>query len=137
MAVKSFNSCIALCNFIITICTSNTSILTTQVPLKSGGTEINSGPKKKYVITFCHLNLNRLTGHSRLFKGTFNPLQPGIAFQHQALMGSLRLSLLHTILTFLLCLSETFLYSTILQNDETININGYSLLGVNHPNKIK
>ena len=44
--VKSFNSCIALCNYIITICITITSILTTQVLLKSRDIEINQEPKK-------------------------------------------------------------------------------------------
>ena len=46
MVVKSFNSCIALLNNIITIYISIDSIRTTQVLLKSGDIEINPGPKK-------------------------------------------------------------------------------------------
>ena len=37
----------------------------------------------------------------------------------------------------ILCLSETVLDSTIPHNDENINISGYSLLRVDHPNNIK
>ena len=37
----------------------------------------------------------------------------------------------------IVCLSETFLDSTIPNNDENININGYSLLRVDHPDNIK
>ena len=37
----------------------------------------------------------------------------------------------------IICLSETFLDSTIPHNDKNININGYSLLRIDHPNKIK
>ena len=36
MVAKAFSSCIALCNYIVTICISMTSILTTQVLVKSG-----------------------------------------------------------------------------------------------------
>ena len=43
---KSSKSCIALCNYIITIFISNTSIRTAQVLLKSDDIEINPGLKK-------------------------------------------------------------------------------------------
>ena len=46
MVAKSFNPCIAPCNYIITIYISITSILTTQVLLKSGDIDTNPGPKK-------------------------------------------------------------------------------------------
>ena len=49
MVTKAFSSYIALCNFI-----SMTSILTTQVLIKSGDTEANPGPKKSSVIKFSH-----------------------------------------------------------------------------------
>ena len=42
---KSFNSSIALCNYIITICIRITSILKSEVLLKSGDTETNPGHK--------------------------------------------------------------------------------------------
>ena len=54
MAAKTFSSCIALCNYIVTICISMTSILTTQVLVKSGDTEANPGPKKLSIIKFSH-----------------------------------------------------------------------------------
>ena len=41
MVAKSFNSCIALCNYIIRICISITSILTNKVLLKLGDIETN------------------------------------------------------------------------------------------------
>ena len=63
MVVKSFNSCITLCNYIITICISITSILTTQVLLKSGDSETNSGPKRSSAIRFYHWILNGLAAH--------------------------------------------------------------------------
>ena len=46
MTAKSFDSFIVFCNYVTTICTSITSILTTQVPLKSGDIEIHPEPKK-------------------------------------------------------------------------------------------
>ena len=63
MVAKSFNSFIALCNYIITICISITSILSTQVLLISGDIETKPGPKKSSVIKFCHWNLNGLAAH--------------------------------------------------------------------------
>ena len=55
MVSKPFNSCIALCNYIITICISINSILTTQVLLISGDTETNPGLKN-------HLPSSSVTG---------------------------------------------------------------------------
>ena len=62
MVAKSFNSCIALCNYIIiiTIYISIISILTTQVLLKSEDIETNPGPKKLSTNKICSWNLNRL-----------------------------------------------------------------------------
>ena len=54
MVAKAFSSCIALCNYIVTICISMTSILTTQVLVKSGDTEANPGPKKSSIIKSSH-----------------------------------------------------------------------------------
>ena len=63
MVRKFLNSCIALCNYIIAICISITSILATQVQPKSGDIETNPGPKKLSTIMFCHWNLNELAAH--------------------------------------------------------------------------
>ena len=57
MVAKSFNSRIVLCNYIATICISIASIMTTELLLKSGDTEINPGPKKSSAIKFCRGNL--------------------------------------------------------------------------------
>ena len=63
MPAKSFNPCIAPCNYVITIYISITSILITQLLLKSGDIETNPGPKKSSAIKFCHWNLNGLAAH--------------------------------------------------------------------------
>ena len=60
MIGKSFSSYIALCNYIIAICTDNTSILKTQLVLKSNDIQINAGPKKSSAIKFCLWNLSEL-----------------------------------------------------------------------------
>ena len=118
MLAKSFNPCIAPRNYIITIYISITSILTTQVLLKSGDIETNPGPKKSSAIKFCHWNLNRLAAH-----------------------GFVKVPLIQAFITThnfdIVYLAETFLDSTIPHDDENININGYSLLRVDHPNNIK
>ena len=72
MVTKSSNSCIALCNYIITIYVRITSILTTQVLLKYGDIEINLGSKKLFSIKFCNWNLIKRTVCSWLWRCTFN-----------------------------------------------------------------
>ena len=118
MVEKSFNSCIGLCNFVITICISITSILKTQVLLISGDIETNPGPKKSSAIKFCHWNLNGLAAHDFVKV----PLIEAFTITHNL---------------DIVCLSGTFLDSTIPRNDENININGCSLLRVDHSNNIK
>ena len=118
MVAKSFNSCIDLCYSIITICVSIISILITQVLLKSGDIEIDSGPKKSSAIKFYHSNLNGLATHDFV-----------------------KVSLLDVFITAhnfdIVYLRETVLDSTIPHNDENININGYSSLRVDHLNNVR
>ena len=118
MPAKSFNPCIAPCNYIITTYISITNILTTQLLLKSGDIETNPGPKKSSAIKFCHWNLNGLAAH-----------------------GFVKVPLIEAFITThnfdIVCLAETLLDSKIPHDDENININGYSLLTVDHPNNIK
>ena len=86
--------------------------------LRSGDVETNPGPKKSSVIKFCHWNLNGLAAHDFL-----------------------KVSLIEAFITThnfdIICLSETFLDSTVSQHDEDIMINGYSLLRVDHPSNSK
>ena len=118
MVAKSFNSCIALCNYIITICISITSILTTQALLKFSDIETNSGPKKSSAIKFRLWNLNGL-----------------VAYEFVKVLLIEGFSTTHNF--DIACLSQFFLDSTIFRNDENININSCSLLRVDHPNDIK
>ena len=107
-----------LCNYIITIYISITGILKTQVQLKPGDIETNPGLKKSSAIKFFPWNLNGLTAHDFV-----------------------QVSLIEASITMhnfdIACLSATFLDSNISHNEECINISGYSLLRVNHPNSIK
>ena len=67
---------------------------------------------------FCYLNLNGIGAHD-----------------------SVKVPLIEAFITAhnfdILCLSVPFLDSTVTYNDENININGYSLLRVDHLNNIK
>ena len=94
MIAKSFNSCIGLRNYIITICNSITSILKTQVLLISGDIETNPGPKILSAIKFCHWNLNRLPAQDFVKVALIEAFIPTHNFD-------------------IICLSETFLDSTI------------------------
>ena len=115
---KSSKSCIALCNYIITIFISNTSIRTAQVLLKSDDIEINPGLKKSSDIKFCHCNLNGMAAHDFVKVPLIDAFITTPTFD-------------------IACLSGTFLDSTIPHNDENININRYSLLRFDHSNNIK
>ena len=86
--------------------------------LLSGDIETNPCPKRSPNIKFCHWNLNGLAAHNFI-----------------------KVSLVEAfILTNnfdLVCLTQTFLDSTIPNDDVKIQINGYSLLRADHPNDIK
>ena len=86
----------------------------TYLLLRSGDVETNLGPKKSSVIKFCHWNLNGLAAHDFL-----------------------KVSLIEAFITThnfdIICLSETFLDSTVSQHDENIMIKGYSLLRAEQP----
>ena len=69
----------------------------------SGDIEINPGPKTKNQISFCHRNLNGLAAHN---------------FTKVSLLQAL--SVIHDY--DIICLSETFLDSSISNDDETITI---------------
>ena len=83
-----------------------------------GDIEVNPGPKRSFNIKFCHWNLSGLAAHDFI-----------------------KVPLIEAFITTnnfdIVCLSETFLDSTILDGDENIQINGYSLLRTNHPNDSK
>ena len=86
--------------------------------LLSGDIETNPSPKRSSNIKFCHWNLNGLAAHDFI-----------------------KVPLVEAFITSnnfdLVCLSETFLDSTIPNNDINIQISRYSLLRADHPNDIK
>ena len=84
---------------------------------RCGDIEANPGPKYSS-LTFCHWNLNGLTAHD-----------------------SIKISLLQTYITQhnydIICLSETFLNSSIETNDDRISIDEYNLIRADHPSDSK
>ena len=80
--------------------------------------EVNLGPKRSSNIKSYHWNYNGLAAHD--------------------FIKMLLVEAFITTTNFdIVCLSETFLGSTIPCDDKNIQINGYSLLGGDHPNDIK
>ena len=86
--------------------------------VNSGNIETNPDPRKFSPIKFCHWNLNGLAAHDFIKV----PLLEAFISTHNF---------------DILCLSETFLSSTIDFNDGNININGYSILRADHPSNNK
>ena len=82
-----------------------------------GEIEENPGPKYSS-LTFCHWNLNGLTAHD-----------------------SAKISLSQAYITQhnydIICLTETFLNSSILSDDSKIKIDGYNLIRSDHPSDSK
>ena len=82
-----------------------------------GDIEKNPGPKYSS-LKFCHWNLNGLTAHD-----------------------SIKISLLQAYIIQnnydIICLSETFLNSSIQTNDDRISIDGYNLIRADHPSDSK
>ena len=84
----------------------------------SGDIEVNPGPKRSSNSKCCHWNLNGIVAHYFIKVPLVN------AFIRSNNFG-------------IVCLSETFLDSTIANDDVNIQINDYSLLRVDHSNDIK
>ena len=81
--------------------------------LESDDIETNPGPRKSF-LKFCNWNLNGLAAHDFVKM----PLIEAFITTHNF---------------DIICLSETFLDSSIDISDTRININGYSLLRADHP----
>ena len=86
--------------------------------LQSGVIEINPGPKKSSRLNFCHWNLNGIAAH-----------------------GFVKVTLIEVFVKAnnidIICLSETFLVSTIPLNDGRLYIKGYSMTRADHPSNTK
>ena len=86
--------------------------------VQHGDIEINPGPQKKLPKYFscCHWNVNRLLAHNKISLLTaYNTI-------HQY---------------DVICISETFLDSSVLLDDHNPSIQGYSLIRADHPDNVK
>ena len=86
--------------------------------IRSGDIETNPGPKKQSCLKFFHWNLNGLAAHDFI---KLPLIEAYIATNNFDIV----------------CLSETFLDSSIPNDDHRINIAGYSLLRVDLPSNTK
>ena len=84
----------------------------------SGHIEVNLGPKIRSPLLFCHWNLNSLSAHN---------------FVKVLVLQALPVT--HDY--YIICLSETFLDSSVSNDDERIRIEGYNLLRADHPSNKK
>ena len=88
----------------------------------SGDVEVNPGPKRNSCqsqsFSICHWNLNTLIAHSFAKVSLSTDYSSVIKFD-------------------IACLSEPFLNSEILTNDENLEIPGYSITRVDHPANTK
>ena len=116
VTLKSVKPYFAVCAYVL-ICFFHT-IFSKILLVNSGDTETNPGPRKSSPIKFCHWNLNGLAAHDFIKA----PLIEAFISTHDF---------------DILCLSETFLDSTIDLNDENTNIDGYSILRADHPSNNK
>ena len=89
----------------------------TNLLSQCGDIDTNPGPRFSS-LTFCHWDLNSLTTHD-----------------------SIKISLLQAYITQhtydVICLSETFLNSSIQSDDNRIKIGGYNLIRSDHPSDSK
>ena len=86
--------------------------------LQSGDTKINPGPMKSSRLNFCHWNLNGIAAHDFV-----------------------KVPLIEAFIKVnnidIICLSGTFLDSTISLNDERLYIKGYSMIRSDHSSNTK
>ena len=85
--------------------------------MQSGDIEINPGPKYSS-LTFFHWNLNGLTAHDNIK-----------ILMLQAYVTQYNCDIIY--------ISETFLNSSIQNNDDRIKIDGYNLIRSDHPSDSK
>ena len=117
VTVKSVKPCFAVSAYVLIYLFFDT-IFSQILLVNYGDIETNPGPRKSSPIKFCHWNLNGLAAHDFIKV----PLIEAFISTHSF---------------DILCLSETFLDSTIDLNDENINIDGYSILRADHPSNHK
>ena len=118
---KSINSFVSKGLYVYTLVMFMRYIWVYSITIKmSGDIEMNSGPKPSSCNKFsiCHWNLNSISAHNFI-----------------------KLSLLSAYISVhnfdILCLSETYLDSTISTNDSNLIIPGYDLYRADHPSNVK
>ena len=117
VTLKSVRPCFAVCTYVLFYLFYDT-IFSKILLVNFGDIETNPGPRKSSPIKFCRWNLNGLAAHDFIKV----PLIEAFISTHNL---------------DILCLSETFLDSTIDLNDENTNIDGYSILRADHPSNNK
>ena len=85
--------------------------------MKSGDNESNPGSRNGSTLNFCHWNINGVAVHK---------------FIKLSLLGFIDVNDIDTI-----CLSETFLDSSIPIDDNRLSIPGYSMMRTNDPSNTK
>ena len=118
---KSINSFVSKGLYVYTLVMFMCYIWVYSITIKmSGDIEMNPGPKPSSCNKFsiCHWNLNSISAHNFI-----------------------KLSLLRAYISVhnfdILCLSETYLDSTISSNDSNLIIPGYELYRADHPSNVK
>ena len=113
-----FRSAHQLCNFLLISVVLHYLYIKHFLLLKSGDIESNPGPCKSSTLKFCHWNLNGLAAHE------FTKLS--------LLEGYINVNDIDII-----CLSETFLDSSIPIDDNRLSIFGYSMMRADHASSTK
>ena len=84
--------------------------------LMDGDTESNPGPKTKTFFSCCHWNANSLLAHNKLsMLEAYN-----VAHKYDVI-----------------CISESYLDSTVPLDDNSLSLNGYNLTRADHPDNVK
>ena len=107
-----------LCNFLLISVVLHCLCIQNFLLLNSGDIESDPGPRKSSTLKFCHWNLNGLAAHE------FTKLS--------LLEGYINVNDIDII-----CLSETFLDSSIPIDDNRLSIPGYSMMRADHPSNTK
>ena len=111
----NLRSAYQLCNFLLISVFLHYLYFKNVLLLQSGDIESNPGPRKSSTLEFGHWNLN---GPAAI---KLSPLE-----------GYINVNDTDTI-----CLSETFLHSSITIDDNKLSIPGYSMMRADHPSNIK
>ena len=87
--------------------------------IRHGDIESNLGPSKKHrPLPCCHWNVNSLTAHKMLKKSLIEAYDTSHKYDF-------------------ICISETYLDSTVTAYDKDLAIEGYNLVRADHPNDLK